>query len=238
MATLKRTFSFGKVDYLGHGCKNCAVEVEMEYRDKGDGKKELSICGDIWNSRHTDIYCGGQCLDTIAEYIHSPLFKKLYRLWKLYHLNGMHAECVHQHELGWHEIAKREVPLYIFTLTSDVIGQRYEIKRKAMEFLKSNGNVSITPEACKYLRLEYQIKSPVDSLPPELASSYKLERVEQQAFGWLRPDEHPDGLLGKPCPVCGYKYGSAWNHFSIPEEDEKLIYELLGTGDAQEKEAF
>jgi len=238
MATLKRTFSFGKVDYLRHGCKNCAVEVTMEYRDKGNGKKTLSICGDIWNTRHTDIYCGGQCLDTIAEYVHSPLFKKVYRLWKLYHLNDMHAECVHQHELGWHELAKKEVPLYIFTLTSDAIRQRNELKQRAMELLKSTGSASIAPEERKCLSLEYQIESPVDSLPPNFASFYELKEVKHEKLGWLNPDKHPDGLLGKPCPVCGYKYGSAWNHFPIPEEDEKFIYELLGASDAQEKEGF
>lgn len=229
--TTKRTFSFGKIDYLGHGRKDCAVEVTMEYREDDDGKKELSICGDIWSTCHTDIYCGGQCLDTIAEYVHSPLFKRLYRLWKLYHLNGMHPECVHQHELGWHELAKKEVPMYIFALNSDALREREEIRRYVMGLLRSTGTVSVTPEARKCLNLEYRITSPVNSLSPDLAPLYKLERTENRTLGFLRPDEHPEGLLEKPCPVCGYKYGSGWNHFPISEEDEKLIYELLDTGD-------
>jgi hypothetical protein len=28
--------------------------------------------------------------------------------------------------------------------------------------------------------------------------------------------EHPEGLLCKPCPVCGYKYGSAWLCEKVP----------------------
>lgn len=40
----------------------------------------------------------GQCLDTIAEYNSDPLFKVLYRLWKKYHLNDMHAGTEAQEE--------------------------------------------------------------------------------------------------------------------------------------------
>lgn len=109
---MKKVISFNKIDYNGSGRKNCPVTLEIKVRQRGGEKTftvdpttkeriytgnttptyiELSICGNIWNPRNTDIYCGGQCLDTIAEYIHSPLFKELYSYWKLYHLNGMHA---------------------------------------------------------------------------------------------------------------------------------------------------
>lgn len=113
----RKTIKFGKIDYLGHGRKNCPVEVEIELRKRGGeetfrfvngqreytGEKtpeyyELAICGDIWNHVHTDIYCGGQCLDTIAEYVHSDLFKEIYELWKRYHLNGMRAGTPEQEE--------------------------------------------------------------------------------------------------------------------------------------------
>lgn len=109
---MKKTISFGKIDFDGSGRKNCLVTVEIEVRQRGGEKtftinpttkekiptgkttpiyNELSICGNIWNPRHTDVYSGGQCLDTIAEYINTPLFNELYNYWKLYHLNGMHA---------------------------------------------------------------------------------------------------------------------------------------------------
>lgn len=94
--------------------------------------------------RKTDIVAGGQCLDIIARYIKTPLFKEIYRLWKLYHLNDMHPECEHQ-----------------------------------------------------------------------------------AAQGWTHEHEHSRGILGKPCPVCGYKYGHGWNYFPIPEQDEQAIYKLL-----------
>lgn len=82
---MKKTFEFGKIAYFGKRKINL-VTVEVEFKEGC-----FTACGNIYNMRQTDIVCGGQCLDTIAEYIHTPLFRKIYRLWKLYHLNDMHA---------------------------------------------------------------------------------------------------------------------------------------------------
>lgn len=95
MKNNRKVIELGKIDFYGTGKKINAVDVEIELRSTNKGP-ELSICGSIWNSRHTDIVCGGQCLDEIAEYIHSAKFKEIYRLWKNYHLNGMHAGTVRQ----------------------------------------------------------------------------------------------------------------------------------------------
>lgn len=94
---MRKIIELGKIDYLGNGRKSCAVEIAIELRDTDKGP-ELSICGDIWNHKHTDIYCGGQCLDTIAKYIDTPEFREIHRLWRNYHLNGMHAGTVEQEE--------------------------------------------------------------------------------------------------------------------------------------------
>lgn len=46
-----------------------------------------------------------------------------------------------------------------------------------------------------------------------------------KARGWTTYSDDPRGLLGKPCEVCGYKYGHAWN-------TEKLPVNLLHTLEA------
>lgn len=58
----------------------------------------------------------------------------------------------------------------------------------------------------------------------------------------MRPDcEHQRALgwkveqLGKPCPICGYKYGSRWNYLPIPKE---IIGFLKGLPDAEKKPAW
>lgn len=45
-----------------------------------------------------------------------------------------------------------------------------------------------------------------------------LKRTESKGAGWVRPDEHPEGFLTKPCGVCGYKYGTAWKREEVPAE--------------------
>ena len=103
----KKVFEFEKIDYMDRGRKDCPVSVTVELRECGgeevltrDGKPtgeycnkyiEFSASGNIWNHLHTDIYRGGQCLDEIAKYIKSPVFRQIYDFWKKYHLNGMHA---------------------------------------------------------------------------------------------------------------------------------------------------
>lgn len=52
-------------------------------------------------------------------------------------------------------------------------------------------------------------------------------RNETKTLSWVKPSEHPDGLLCKPCPVCGYKYGTSWLLMPIPEVDKKAIKKLF-----------
>lgn len=160
----KTTLDFGKVDAEMRGEKRNRVTVEIELRGtplpggreftsygKLPEDLELSICGNIWNSRGSDIISGGQNYDTLLEDAPSPLMHEIVGVWKRWHLNGMNAGCEHQ----------RDWP------TS----------------------------------------------------------TENKTAGWVRPEEHPDGLLGKPCDVCGYKYGTAWKHETLPRE---IVNQVMG----------
>ena len=40
------------------------------------------------------------------------------------------------------------------------------------------------------------------------------------------PTEHPDGVLTKPCEVCGYKYGSEWLYEEVPVNVLKWLQSL------------
>lgn len=88
---MKNTINFGKIDFNRTGRKINSADVTIELRGSSD-KPVLSVCGTVWNSRHTDCVCGGQCLDTMLPYFkNNSKFKEIHRLWKLYHLNDMHA---------------------------------------------------------------------------------------------------------------------------------------------------
>lgn len=46
----------------------------------------------------------------------------------------------------------------------------------------------------------------------------------KQWTGHLYESQHPKGVLCKPCPECGYKYGTQWLYEKLPQE---IIDELL-----------
>lgn len=93
MAT--KTFNLGKIDYYGRGRKINPVTVEVTLKEN-DGKPCFSASATVYNQTKTDILACGQCLDSIAKRTKNKQFMELYRLWKLYHLNDMHAGTIEQ----------------------------------------------------------------------------------------------------------------------------------------------
>lgn len=53
--------------------------------------------------------------------------------------------------------------------------------------------------------------------------------TEEKALGWLRTEVHPEEILGKECPVCGYKYGSGWLYESVPSDVIDWLFNLPDT---------
>lgn len=156
--SISKTFKFEKIAfYGGRRINSPEITVELCYTDKGP---ELSICGDVWNSKHTDIVMGGQCLDELMQFDSlscNTLFRKLHRLWKLYHLNGLHSGT--------------------------------EAQEKALlEWKSSGGNF----DGC---------------------NGYDTDCKYLESIGLL--DDN------------GYHYGSSWLYRAIPDDDLKLIEELL-----------
>lgn len=88
-----KTLSFGKIDYYGRGRKINEVTVEIKIRD-WNGYDEVSICGSVWNNLHTDIECGGQCLDdeVIRKNVKDRnLYEKIIDIWKTCHLHKVES---------------------------------------------------------------------------------------------------------------------------------------------------
>lgn len=80
------------------------------------------------------------------------------------------------------------------------------------------------PEEKRIMKLDYALMTTTEALsgfdlkyyeaPNESITRHK----ETKLRGWLNESEHPDGILSKACPECGYKYGSAWNFVEVPED--------------------
>lgn len=175
---------------------------------------------------HRTMIHGGQCLDDIKS--DDPLFVEIRRLWRLYHLNDMHPECHHQHELGWTELACKPVVFYRHTLTTDTISQQNALKRASMTRLCNGESVCLSENEKTLLGLKYEVKTTSETPPSEY---YRYRDNETKTLGWVHPEEHPDGILTKPCPVCGYKYGTSWIKFDIPDNDLVKIRKIIETGE-------
>lgn len=225
---MKRIIDFGKIPYTSDKVAN-RVTVEIELKEKENGQKVFTASGNIWDRTNTDIICGGQCLDEISrtEIGNDPKFKQIYRLWKLYHLNDMHAECIHQEQEGWKKRAAEEITISTYFLTRETRGRQKEIKQAIIDAaLWGNKTYQPTEEEKKIVTLAEWLETDSE-LPEDLKPFYKLHKTEKQRRGWTRYDKFKSGILCKPCPVCGYKYGTAWTYREIPGEDLKIIKEIM-----------
>jgi hypothetical protein len=224
---MRKSFTFGKVAYDNNkGIKRNLVQVDVELRDKENGP-ELSICGAIWNCRKTDYLTCGQCLDTIKKYIRDPLFMKLYGWWEKHHLNGMSPACEHQQEAGFAELAGTEVIKYKWNLSGRLTRKRDILKEKIMNAAKKGSAYRPTEDEAALLNMEFEVITYNDKTPPKgYVESHFNHRVTT-SLGRLRTNECKGGLLGKKCPVCGWKYGHGWHTHAIPEDVLKELKELL-----------
>jgi hypothetical protein len=212
----------------------CKIEFE-------NGK--LSICGVIGPTRNGNCKGScGQCQDEIregkpAEGWTDEMIRKFCDIWDAWHLNDMRPYCEHQKQLGWDKLAVKAVNLYNYTLTRDAVIEKKAAEECALKALKKGETFTPTPEQSKFASLPYSVQLP-EEISGEDAAYYKPEKpiyngdkgpAEVKKLGWLRPEEHPDGLLCRPCPVCGYKYGSAWKKEEVPQDVINWLFNLPDT---------
>ena len=86
--TREHKYFLGKCDYNNSGRKNCAAYITWELSEDG----RFSMQAEVWNPRKTDIYCGGQCVDTVAAmFPHNSRARRMVAVWERWHLNDMKA---------------------------------------------------------------------------------------------------------------------------------------------------
>ncbi len=92
-------------------------------------------------------------------------------------------------------------------------------------------NNNLTP-GCEHQTAEGWSNRPIDPDKPTTAYGKHFSGQQHDSWnllGWISPREHPEGLLGKACPICGYKYGTAWKQRDVPEDVLVFLSELPGT---------
>lgn len=209
----------------------------------------LSISGVIGPKRNGNAKGScGQCVDEIRNGTPAPewnqeMLNRFCDIWDEWHLNDMRPYCQHQKALGWDRLARKEVVLYNYTLRREAMDKQKGAERAAIEALKNGTVFAPTDEQVRYANLPHSITTH-EELVGEMEEIYKPRKplymgdkgaTEIKTLGWLKPEEHPDGILCKPCPVCGYKYGTSWKKEDIPKD---VIEWLFSLPEATEKPAW
>lgn len=207
--------------------KTVKVVLEIETRDNNKGELVLSISGALYDTykyangyRKDPIACGQVDMDIDYEAASDDL-KRILDIWKEYHLNDMHAECIHQEEAGIRKLASQPLYKAEYTMTHDTIVKQRKVEDFIKEELIKSGAVTLSQEQRDLYTMKYSIKKfflNADEAKENIPEGYKLREVEATLRGHTSLSESEFGLLGKECPVCGYKYGHGWTYRPIPEE--------------------
>lgn len=208
------------------------VFAKISYKDE-----RLSISGVVGPRSNGDAWGScGQIDDTIREHrmdaehwSYAPgwspiMLDDFLNVWRDWHLNDMRPYCEHQKAAGYAKLAQEKINIYHWRLKPEYSAQKKEIEEAAMDELKKAATVSIKQGEASILALAYSLETPTEDPGATIrhfyapATGIQGEHVETKTRGWITYEEDRRGLLGKPCEVCGYKYGSEWKHEALPAE--------------------
>ncbi len=84
---MRKIIELGKIDYNNVGRRNNLATLELSF----DGSR-FSASANVWNTRGTDIVCGGQCLEEVCAYFpQNETAQTILKIWREWHLNDMKA---------------------------------------------------------------------------------------------------------------------------------------------------
>lgn len=227
------------IDDEGH---KHGVFCKVQYTD---GK--LSISGVVGPKRNGDAWgsCGqiemsfDEYPEKSREYAggfrgwNKKTFEKFLQVWRAWHLNDMKAACEHQRAAGWEQLAGKKVTLYNFRLSPEIREEIREAEAAALDVVKTGQPFTPSKRQVYLSNLPEDLKLVGPAAPPEYVPNgphYTGDNynraTEEKTLGWLKTSEHPDGILSRPCPACGYEYGSAWLKVEVPAPVLKFLQEL------------
>lgn len=205
-----------------------------------DGKR-LSLSGVIGpKSNGNCLGAAGQCVEEISRGTPKPpwndaMLQKLCAIWDEWHLNDLRPYCRHQKDLGWDKMATEKLTLYHYRLTQAVRDEQSQAKEAALAALRNGETFTPTPRQTwiSCLPLFLDVYKPLSQEQKELYEPYHsitgTPFTQSQTRGWVRPSEDERGLLCRPCPVCGYKYGTSWLCEKVPQDVLDWLFSLPET---------
>jgi len=141
----------------------------------------------------------------------------LWAIWDRWHLNDMRPGCEHQrNDPNWDIHQKVTVHKYGWTKAFYQMRRQAEKGEMDLEaYQEYQEQAAIVRDATLGLNSP---KHPGDPIVADALARGLIEEkgTETKIANWVDYREHPEGLLSKPCPVCGYAYGSAWLFEEVP----------------------
>lgn len=213
---MRRIFNFGTIKHAPTGKYNYKypITVEVELEEREEGKPVFTASAQV--GRGNRYIMGGQCLDHIKEEFYDQLenkelFDKILTLWEKYHLNDTNPWCEHN---NYGEGIQKDVTLHSLYPTDEYerLSRVRELPPRHLEV--TDAGMKNVPKAL-YDYSSWEIK--------------ESSNTQKKSTGWITYDEKysPDGLIGKPCPVCGCKYGHEWYYKPIEKNDLETMEALL-----------
>lgn len=146
--------------------------------------------------------------------------KKLLKIWDEWHLNDMQAGCEHQRK-NWD--LRKELTIVSFKLNYDILMKQREIETMIDETFKKSKTITLTDEQQEIKNLPYIVELPRGEqyeVPEKVKKYYNpnIKDTNTKMACHFTPTDHPEGLLTKPCEVCGYEYGTSWLKEELPQE--------------------
>lgn len=208
---------------------NAFVKIEFK-----NGR--LSLCGVIGPMSNGDCRgSAGQCLDQIrsgtpvGEWT-QEMIQKLCDIWDEWHLNDMKADCEHQRADKEFQKQKNETVIVYkwLHLPDEVSKEKKSVSEYIKKELSEKGTVTLTERQRFLYNVQDCIYNHVGNYDTNLYY-HKDDDIEHKALNWITPEQHERGLLGKPCPVCGYEYGHGWQKVEVPQDVIDWLFSLPDT---------
>lgn len=195
----------------------CKIEYE---------NKKLSITGVEGPSRGGNALgsCGQiemHLKEHIEEITPAPgwshaLIREFLSAWDRWHLNDMRAGCEHQRR-GWD--TRKEVLLVSYKWSKKYYEMRKMVEDGKAPVEEYREYKSITEDLVQVIFGMNKPKYETEKVKMLLVLDYiEAEKTETKKVNWVHFKEHPEGLLCRPCEVCGFAYGTSWLHEDVPQE--------------------
>ena len=180
----------------------------------------------------------GQCINDIrngtpVDGWDVKMINRFCDTWKRWHLNDMRPECEHQRADGWRELAEKNITFYEFVLKHEFFEKRDKLKEEIIEMAKNGESISLNDDQKALLNLEDSVTLEKNHINDFYRFCRKFEMPARVVnfSGTGKNDifaehESPNGLLYKPCPVCGHKYDESYLKEDVPQSVIEFLFNL------------